>query len=198
MTRKVEAAEQALATRNGRRPDDRELAEATGQSVEALVELRGRVQQGVLMTLDHAFDDAEGSGVAHRLHDRSASTPDEKVESAEVRGYVRDALHNLPQRLRTVAVGIYLENRSFDELAEGLGVTPSRVSQLRSEAVTMIREGVEAQYVAPSGAACGRVARRKASYAAEISRASTWRQRLMAAEERIMDAPGSAPMRKSA
>jgi RNA polymerase sigma factor for flagellar operon FliA len=193
--RRVEAAEQELATRNGRRPDDGELASRAGLSVEGLVDLRRRVQQGVVMALDQSFDDGDGGSGADRLHDRSSSTPDEDIESAELRGYVRDAVRHLPERHRIVAVGLYLEGKSFEELADLLGVCPSRISQLRTEAVHMVRDGVEAQFAAQAAEpATGRVARRKAAYAAEIARASSWRDRLMASDERILTAPSPRTM----
>jgi RNA polymerase sigma factor for flagellar operon FliA len=193
--RRVEAAEQELATRSGRRPDDDELASRAGLSVEGLVDLRRRVQQGVVMALDQSFDDGDGGSGADRLHDRSSSTPDEDIESAELRGYVRDAVRHLPERHRIVAVGLYLEGKSFEELADLLGVCPSRISQLRTEAVNMVRDGVEAQFAAQAAEpATGRVARRKAAYAAEIARASSWRDRLMASDERMLTAPSPRTM----
>jgi RNA polymerase sigma factor for flagellar operon FliA len=61
-------------------------------------------------------------------------------------------------------------------------VTESRISQLRSEALEMLREGIEAQYVSPADPAPhGRAARRRADYASAIGEASAWRDRLAGA-----------------
>jgi len=187
MTREVERAEQSLTVRNGRRPDDAELAAEIGVSASDLAELRGRVQRGVVMTIDNAGDDVTGSP-AQRIYDRCAPTPEEDVEFAEVRGYVRDALDNLPDRHRIVAIGYYLEGRSFEELAQLLSITPSRVSQLRAEAVIMMRDGISSQYDEQNPAArnerpVGRVARRQARYASAIARNSSWRERLLAVDK---------------
>jgi RNA polymerase sigma factor (sigma-70 family) len=146
MTREVERAEQVLTVKHGRRPDDTELAAEIGVEASELAELRGRVHRGVIMAIDPIGDDTRRSSPAQRLYDRCAATPDEDVEFAEVRGYVRDALDRLPDRHRMVAIGYYLEGRSFEELAELLTITPSRVSQLRAEAVIMMRDGIETQY----------------------------------------------------
>jgi RNA polymerase sigma factor for flagellar operon FliA len=103
-----------------------------------------------------------------------------------VRGYVRDALDKLPDRHRMVAIGYYLEGRSFEDLAELLGITPSRVSQLRAEAVIMMRDGIDTQYDSSADVPArpvGRVARRQARYAAAIARNSSWRERLLATNE---------------
>ena len=115
------------------------------------------------------------------LRDRSTVEPLEELESRELHAYLRDAVHLLPERHRLVIVGYFLENRTSQELARFLGVTESRVSQLRSEALTMLKDGIEAQYagpVAPPEASIGRVARRKASYASAIAEASAWQNRL--------------------
>ena len=88
-------------------------------------------------------------------------------------------MHLLPERHRLVIVGYFLDNRSSQELARFLGVTESRVSQLRSEGLLMLREGIEAQYeLAVPCDPRGRVARRKARYATAINDASAWRTRL--------------------
>jgi RNA polymerase sigma factor for flagellar operon FliA len=186
MTREVERAEQTLTVKHGRRPDDGELAQEMGVTAGELVELRGRVHRGVVMAIDQGNDDSRRNAPSQRLYDRCASTPDEDVEFAEVRGYVRDALDKLPDRHRMVAIGYYLEGRTFEDLATLLAITPSRVSQLRAEAVIMMRDGIDSQYAQPAGPPArpvGRVARRQARYAAAIARNSSWRERLLANDE---------------
>ena len=63
-------------------------------------------------------------------------------------------------------------------------MTESRISQLRSEALAMLRAGLDAQYenqveAVVSGRA-SRAARRRADYATAIGEASPWRDRLVA------------------
>ena len=66
-------------------------------------------------------------------------------------------------------------------LADFLGVTVSRISQLRSEALLMLQEGIDAQYEGepsdPSGGS-GRVAGRKATFAEGIATASAFADRM--------------------
>ena len=49
--------------------------------------------------------------------------------------YLQDAISLLPERHRLVIVGYFLEERTSVDLARFLGVTESRVSQLRSDAL---------------------------------------------------------------
>jgi RNA polymerase sigma factor for flagellar operon FliA len=68
------------------------------------------------------------------------------------------------------------------DLARELGVTESRVSQMKAEALNLLREGLDATLDTeePAGAAAtsGRVARRKAAYFAAVAAGSSYRDRL--------------------
>ena len=104
-----------------------------------------------------------------------------ELELRELHSYLRDAIRLLPDRHRLVVVGSFLEGRTSQELADFLGVTVSRISQLRSEALLMLQEGIDAQYAGelsdPSGGS-GRVARRKATFAEGIATASAFADRM--------------------
>ena len=67
------------------------------------------------------------------------------------------------------------------ELAKELGVTESRVSQMKDEALNLLREGLDATLETESETALpssGRVARRKAAYFAAVAAGSSYRDRL--------------------
>jgi RNA polymerase sigma factor for flagellar operon FliA len=190
LAREVERAEQRLAVTIGRSPNDEEMAIAIGVDELVLSQLRGLVSRGSMVAIAYQDDNARWTWRADCLHDRCAPTPDEHVEFAELRGYVRDALHRLPERHRVMTVGYYLEGRTFEELADLLSITVSRASQLRSEAVTMMREGIEAQFVEnapPTNARLSRATRRRARYASDIAASSSWRERLAPINEVGLD-----------
>lgn len=187
--RALEAAEQDLANCNGTTPTTEQLAAAMGLTEPELAVVRDRVFRSVVLALEHgvvgAGDDGENLSLGEVLADRTAAEPSEDLESRELLGYLRDAVRLLPERHRSVIVGYFLDGRSSSELAAELTVTESRISQVRSEALAMLRDGIEAQYDAPvepavavSGA--GRTERRRASYASAIGEASAWRERLVA------------------
>ena len=85
----------------------------------------------------------------------------------------------LPERHRLVVVGYFLEERTSVDLARFLGVTESRVSQLRSDALEMLRTGIMSQYEDEAiDTESGRRAERRQAYANAIGEASDWRDRL--------------------
>ncbi|MGD9792890.1 MAG: sigma-70 family RNA polymerase sigma factor [Acidimicrobiia bacterium] len=183
LSRRADAAEQKLASDLGRVPSTEELAKQMGTTTAELANLRDRVFRSVVLALDYRLgDEDEDLSLVDVLVDRTATEPSEELENRELRSYLRDAVKLLPERHRLVIVGYFLESRTSEELATFLGVTESRISQLRSEALEMLREGIEAQYV-PSepeeiSPLSGRVARRKAAYASAIGVNSDWRNRL--------------------
>lgn len=181
LARKLESVEQRLASELGRLPSPAEMAAELGMSRSELDHLQARLFRSVVLALEHdVIDDTdEDLTLVDVISDRSAVEPLEELETRELHAYLRDAVGLLPERHRLVVVGYFLEGRTSQDLARFLGVTESRVSQLRSEALTMLKEGIEAQYSnrIPEPPV-GRVARRKAGYATAISGASEWKDRL--------------------
>ncbi|MDZ7677633.1 MAG: FliA/WhiG family RNA polymerase sigma factor [Acidimicrobiales bacterium] len=183
LARRLETVEQRLASQLGRVPNAAEMAEELGVTKAELDRLQDRMFRSVVLALEHEVTDDtdEDLTLVDVLSDPNSIEPLEEMETRELLGYLRDAVELLPERQRLVVVGYFLEGKSSQELARFLGVTESRISQLRSEALDMLREGIESQYSneAPDDVAVtGRVARRKAGYAQAISTASPWRDRI--------------------
>ncbi|MEZ5376687.1 MAG: FliA/WhiG family RNA polymerase sigma factor [Acidimicrobiales bacterium] len=181
LARRLEATEQQLASELGRVPSLPEMANELGVSVDELAKLQDRLFRSVVLALDHETSDEgdEELTLVDVLEDRSSVEPLEELETRELHAYLRDAVGLLPERQRFVVVGYFLEGRTSEELARFLGVTESRVSQLRSEALRNLKLGIEAQYddEMPSEPS-GRVAKRQAAYAEAVCGESNWKNRL--------------------
>ena len=187
LARNLEAAEQRIANRTGRQATDEELAVELGMDERRLQNLRHRVFRSVILALDHyvAPEEDEELTLVDVLADPDSLEPGEEIEVREMRGYLRDAVRLLPERHRAVVVGYFLEGVTSLDLARYLGVTESRISQLRSEALEMLREGIESQFeehVQSPLEVKGRVARRKARYATAIKDATDWKHRIVSGD----------------
>ena len=70
----------------------------------------------------------------------------------------------------------------MQEIADELGVTESRISQLRSEALLLLKDGINSQLdpdaLEPEARPNGRVARRRAAYFAAVAAGSDPRDRV--------------------
>lgn len=184
LARRLESIEQRLASNLGRMPVAEETAEALGVSQEELRRLQDKIFRSVVLALEYDVNDGEEDlTLVEVLTDESMLEPSEELENRELHAYLRDAVHLLPERHRIVVVGYFLDGRKSQDLATFLGVTESRISQLRSEALEMLREGISAQYGSDevdkiAAEPVGRVARRKAGYATAIADASHWHDRI--------------------
>jgi RNA polymerase sigma factor FliA len=179
-SRSLEQAQSTLANELGRSPSKGETARAMGISETQLDRLQERTYRSVVLALDYVAGEADDETVTlgDTLCDDGLE-PLAELESRELRSFLEDAVGMLPERHRLVVVGYFLEGRTSQDLARFLGVTESRVSQLRSEALVMLRDGITAQFdEAPKAEPEGRVARRKAVYAAAITARTDWRDRL--------------------
>jgi len=122
--------------------------------------------------------------------------PEALLLNRELHAYLIDSVLALPERLRRVVIASFFEERPMHQIAAELGVTESRVSQLRAEALALLRDGLNAhldpEALPPEPRPNGRLARRKTAYYAAIAAASDYRGRL-AAERASRLGTGSGP-----
>jgi RNA polymerase sigma factor for flagellar operon FliA len=181
--RDAELARTHLEATLGRTPTIEEIAAQMGVAVGELANLQGRVHRSLVLSLDAPCGEEDGDPLtlASGLIDEVQLQPLEVLEQRERATYVRDALACLPERLKEVVIGYFLDGESSADLAARLGVTESRVSQMRTEALRLMRAGIEAQYdgQAPAPVSdAGKTAYRQAAYAAELAARSTYATRL--------------------
>ena len=194
LARQLEQAEQHLATELGRVPNKEEVGEALGMNQSELSRLQDRMFCSIVLALDYETTDEveKGLTLVDVLVDEHSIEPSSELETRELHGYLRDAISLLPERHRLVIIGYFLEGRTSQDLAGFLGVTESRISQLRSESLLMLQGGIQAQYLSDTSEPCevsGRVARRKATYAKDIGEASKFGERMKQVNLIESDAP---------
>ncbi|MEY2417361.1 MAG: polymerase sigma factor FliA [Actinomycetota bacterium] len=186
--RRVDKARTDIAGATGSNPSREALSEALGMSSAEVHNIEARASRALLLSLDAPVGDAQGdeSGMSESLCDNTLVEPSEVLEIREMHGYLRDAVASLPAKHSLVVQKTYLEDVPAQDVAAELRISVSRVSQLRTEALEMLRDGLTAQFAdgddaeAEAAASKGRVARRKASYAAAIATRSAWRDRVAA------------------
>jgi RNA polymerase sigma factor for flagellar operon FliA len=175
--RKIRSVTDELTVSLGRLPTASEAAAAAGLSPNEVSRLNDDVHRATVLNYDSVFRDSEDCDALSTVE----ADPGEVILRRERRAYLRDAVAALPERLRVVVVGCFFEERPMLELAKELGVTESRVSQMKAEALHLLREGLDATLETDSTSALpasGRVARRKAAYFAAVAAGSSYRDRL--------------------
>jgi RNA polymerase sigma factor for flagellar operon FliA len=175
--RKVRSVTDDLTVALGRTPTTTEAGVAAGLSATEVSRLHDDVHRATVLNYDSVFRDSEDCDALSATE----ADPGEVILRRERRAYLRDAVSALPERLRLVVVGCFFEERSMLDLARELGVTESRVSQMKAEALGLLREGLDATLETEAPATLptsGRVARRKAAYFAAVAGGSSYRDRL--------------------
>jgi RNA polymerase sigma factor for flagellar operon FliA len=132
--RRTDAAADALAISLGRPPTREELAASLGMNRTELETLQVDVHRAVMVSIDAETGPDGGS----------LDLPDtgESPERAMLRGerarYLQEAVRALPDRLDEVVERNFFGDESLTDIAESLGVTLSRVSQMRARALTLL------------------------------------------------------------
>jgi RNA polymerase sigma factor for flagellar operon FliA len=132
--RGLDAAREELTATLGRSPSAGEVAAALGMTPSALASVEADVRRAAVQSLD-AILPKDG---AEALPEESDG-PEAAVLQREQLAELRAALDDLPQRLRYVVEQYFFGQRRMADIAAELGVTESRVSQLRSEALRALR-----------------------------------------------------------
>ncbi len=179
--RAVSAATEQLTACLGRTPTKEEVAERAGMAVGAVEGLAGDVHRAVVLNYDSLMASGEGEAVLPA----DTATPEAMLIERERKAYLIDAVAMLPERLRRVIVGYFFEELPMLVLADELGVSESRISQMRAEALALLKDGVNSQLepdLVVEHRPGGRVAKRKAAYHATIGDRSDYRTRLDAGD----------------
>jgi RNA polymerase sigma factor FliA len=175
--RELESVRGELVQVLGRAPSRDEICSAMGLSGSEVAGIEGDVARAAVLSL-HALSPEDGAEVLPMR----ADGPETLLLRREQIGYLRDAIAELPERLRTVVSGYFFEQRKMADIAAELGVTESRISQLRSEALTVLRtamQSVDEPVAAPIASVRGRKDATR-SYCAAVAARSTLAGRLSA------------------
>ena len=169
--RALAATREQLTASLGRAPTPAELAHATGLSESTIERLADDVHRAVVLNYEAILETGDSDVVLPCSDD----DPEEQLLAQERAACVTKAIEALPERLQVVVRGYFFQERTVADIAEELGVTQSRVSQLRAEAIELLRDGVNSQLepenVTPLRRPTGRVSRRQAAYRVAMANA---------------------------
>jgi len=175
--RKVNSAADELTVKLGRTPSYDEVAQAARVETKVVRSVHEDVYRAAVLNVEALTGTPEGTSMIPADHE----TPDAVLVERERRAYLIDAVTSLPDRLRHVVVGYFFDERPMQELADELGVTESRISQMRAEALLLLRDGLNSQLdpdMLPAQPRSTRVANKRAAFYASIAASSDYSSRL--------------------
>ena len=175
--RATDATRQQLTLSLGRTPTAEELAQALGTTTTDLHQTDNDVQRATVLSLQ-----GFATSSADDLVTEPAPGPEDMLLRREQIGYLHHAIASLPERLQLVITEYFLNERPMADIAADLGVTESRISQLRAEALSLLKDGLNTHLdpdLAPTPENPDSItARRRANYYAAIANHTTLRSRL--------------------
>lgn len=132
-SKKLQRSVDQLTAERGRQVADEEVADHLGVDLEAYWSLQLRLKSARMVSAEEL-----------ELLDEAAN-PFEQVCDGQARALLADCIRALPERQALVLWLYYYEELALREIAEMLGVTASRVCQIRGEAVEALRQQLEAE-----------------------------------------------------
>jgi RNA polymerase sigma factor for flagellar operon FliA len=170
--KRLAKAEERLAAELGRWPSDMELASELKADLDSIPTVRHDAHRSVVLSLDQIVE-VTGGAEDHMDADDLQPDPAQSLLTGDRMRYLKAAVEALPERLRLVVEQYFLGERPMTEIATELGVTESRVSQLRAEALALLRDGLnthlDPERVTPAERPDGVVARRRSAYYAQVA-----------------------------
>jgi RNA polymerase sigma factor for flagellar operon FliA len=133
--RAVAAAEQRMQAA----PSEEDVAKELGIGVEEYREWASEAKTLSVSSIDNAFPDDDRREVSRQVPAREELLPSNLFERAELERLLARALERMPQPERTVLSLYYHEELSLREIARVMGLHESRISQLKTQALSRLR-----------------------------------------------------------
>lgn len=134
--KELDAAYNELFVKLGRHPKNDEIAEYMGVTREKLDKSMSEAAGAITLSFEELlyednFDTPGGEAADARLYDE------------ELKQVIADAINQLKPKSKQVVTLYYYEKLKFNEIAKVLGVTESRVCQIHSKAMLLLKHELQ-------------------------------------------------------
>jgi len=147
--REVDKAYTELEAKLKHAPSDAEVAKHLGVSLPELQEIVTQLSFVTVTALEEVVstgaDRGESLSLLDTLADMAAIDPSSGIEGNETRAMLSAAINSLSEREKIVITLYYFEGLTLAEIGEVLGVTESRVCQIHTKAVGLLRNNLKEQ-----------------------------------------------------
>lgn len=138
----METVVRKLQNKLGRPPEDDEIADEMGISLDELFNALNETKSMPILSLEDlgiAKDSGEQQSLLECLAGKGDADPQTHFRLVELKEIIAKAIDNLPEKERLMISLYYYEELTMKEIGEVLGITESRVSQIHSKAVFRLR-----------------------------------------------------------
>ncbi len=138
----LDSVVEKLQAKLGRPPEDEEVAEEMGLSLDEFFETLQQTQNMPVLSLEDlgiSKESGEQQSLLDCLAGKGDSDPQTQLRLNELKEIIAKAIDTLPEKERLMISLYYYEELTMKEIGEVLGITESRVSQIHSKAVFRLR-----------------------------------------------------------
>lgn len=137
---KAQEVMERLQQELGRDPDDDEIAEAMGLSMDEYNQMLMSVQQRSILSLDSSrYDDSGSENLTGYIEDQNTEKPDAELEREGINKILQNHIKKLKERDRIILALYYYEDLTLNEIAMVLGLSEARISQIVGKLLLQLR-----------------------------------------------------------
>ncbi len=140
---KIKKSTDELSVKLGRVPTDKEIYEFMGISKEEYDEIISDTAVATLISLDFLSESYGNASGKMFSDDNIKNMPEEAFEEKELHQKLKRGIDSLKENERIVLSLYYDEELTMKEIAEVIGVSSPRVSQIHSRAVRNLKQYLE-------------------------------------------------------
>ncbi|MDQ1331209.1 MAG: polymerase sigma factor FliA [Thermodesulfobacteriota bacterium] len=133
----IKTAIGAFQARCGRDPEDHEISGEMGVDLETYYKMTGKASGVNMVSLDEYQGDNSETAVARIAS--GALSPFDEYRRNELKEVIADVLSDLQEKEQMVISLYYFDELTLKEIAQIMELTESRISQIHSKAVIMLR-----------------------------------------------------------
>ncbi len=140
--RKLAELQQAIDTLRqtlGREPDDQDVADYLGISLQEYHTLLTDAQRRFALSLQDTIGEDGDQSVLETIPNEEAEKQFEAIDRASLLEYIYKLIQRLPEREQNILALYYYENLTLREIAQLLGLTEARISQILGKTLLTLR-----------------------------------------------------------
>jgi len=135
-----------LEKKLNRTPEDFEIAESAGITLDEYYEIINESNKSKLLSLEMIDKNGEEASVCDYIPDLQEYEPDKVYENKDFLENLSKAIDKLPEKEKLMLSLYYYEELTMKEIAKVLGVTEGRVCQLHNQALIKIKAALKDEY----------------------------------------------------
>ncbi len=139
MSKKITEAENTLSNQFMREPTYEEIAKYLDIPVKKLYNYSKEIHNATVFSFEELIQNLSQMGSVLEGNGNDDPSPEKKLIRKELTAALQTALEGLSERERLVVTMYYYENLMLADIAEVLGISVQRVSQINAKAVSKLK-----------------------------------------------------------